>query len=405
MASYHFRAMDGRGQIRQGVRHADSQAALARDLSAEGLVLLRLHDRDAGGWRGLLSREIGGPPRLASTARAALLNEMVMLLRAGLRLDQALDLLADAAGQGWTKAALERAVARLRGGEALAAALAEPELGFSAIELTLIGAGERSGAVAAVLAELASHLERVAAIRDRLVQALIYPALLIVMTLVILGLLITVVVPRFTPLFAAAGANLPPLTRFVRDFSHAAADGMLPAAVLLALTVLAVVQARRRAGPRLAIDRRLLHVPLIGGLVARRGVARWCRTLATLLRGGLTIDKALAAAHGVTGNAALDGALHEAGTLVAAGQPLWRAIDRTGHFTAVTVHMLRIGEESSSLGPMLLHVAEREEAQLAKTLERFTTLLTPAITLVMGVVVAVVIWAVMSAILGLNQLL
>jgi general secretion pathway protein F len=233
---------------------------------------------------------------------------------------------------------------------------------------------------------------------------MIYPALLAVASIGSVWLLLTQVLPQFVPLFAQSGAALPASTQFLIAAGNFASTGGPWVLAGVVLAGLAARQALRRPGPGLAADRLLLRLPVVGGLLRELEAARFCRTLGTLIQNGVPLLAALAIAREAVANRAVVQAVEAAALRAKGGAGLAEPLAEAGVFPARTIHLLRLGEETAQLGAMALRAAEIHEERTRLSVQRLVALLVPAITVLMGAVVAGIVSSLLLAMLSLNNL-
>jgi general secretion pathway protein F len=293
---------------------------------------------------------------------------------------------------------------KVRAGSSFAAALAAEPRSFSRLYVGMVRAGEAGGTLAATLERLATLLERERSLRANLRSAMIYPAVLLVAALGSLALLLEYVLPQFAPIFEQAGAQLPVATRTLM-----AIGGILGAVgpyLLLALLAAALLGRRALASPgvRLEADRLLLRLPVVGVLVRETLAARLTRTLGTLLQNGVPLIAALGIAKEALGNMAAVLAVDAAAAQAKSGRGLAGPLGEAGVFPARTIHLLQLGEEAAQLALMALKAADIHDEQARLMVQRVVALAIPIITITMGVAVAGIIGALLSAMLSLNDL-
>ena len=293
---------------------------------------------------------------------------------------------------------------QVRDGATLHAALAKHPGSFPKLHVGLVRAAEAGGNLAATLERIATLMERERALAATLTSAMIYPALLTMAAIGAIVLLLTEVLPQFTPLFEQNGAALPRSTQLLIDagaiISH---DGLW---ILLALFGLGLLlrQAWRNPGARGHIDRLLLRLPILGTLVSEVMASRFTRTLGTLLLNGVPLIAALGVVRDVIGNRAGLAAIERATESAKGGAGLSRTLGESGIFPARMIHLLRLGEETAQLGPMALRAAEIHEDSTRVRVQRLVALLVPVITVVMGMAVAGIVSSLLLAMLSLNDL-
>ena len=399
MAKFRYRILDPDGSARQGVLEAADPQALAAQLQRQGALVLHI---EPAGQRWLAwqpRRSLGGAALVAFTAQLAI------LLNAGLALDRALGILMHQPGkaQAPVRALVGRVRERVKAGQPLSAALAQEPAQFSPLYLSLVRAGEAGGALQDSLQQLADYLERSQALRGEVINALIYPAFLVVGVLGSLVLLLAYVVPQFVPIFQDLGVPIPLVTELILALGQFFNRfGLL---LLAALVVLALVGRRawQRPAVRLRWDRRLLRWPVLGGLLQRLEAARLARTLGTLLRNGVALLAALKIACAVASNHAVRAQVEAATEQVKGGGALALALAGDNVLPELALQMIEVGEEAGQLDSMLLKVAEVFDAEARRSIARLLAALVPTLTIVMAVLVAFIMLAIMLPLMSLTS--
>ena len=405
MGEWRYTAIDRAGQSIAGRFEAEDEAEVLRHLRRQGAIPVQLVAPGRGSaLGGLLALELGRGDALTRQDVTTLLRELATMLGAGQDLDRALRFLVDTAANARIRRVASTLRDAVRDGSPLAAALAAQPRSFSRLTVGLVRAGEAGGTLAPTLERLATLMERERSLAATVQSAMIYPAMLLVAATGAIALLLTQVLPQFVPLFEQNGAQLPASTRFLIAAGDAvAADG--PAALLgVAVLLLAGRVALRRPGPRLAFDRLRLRLPVYGGLAREVMAARLCRTLGTLLENGVALIPALAIVRDVLANEAGARGLDQAAVSARGGAGLAVPLEQTGLFPVRMIHLLRLGEETAQLGTMALRAAEIHEERTRIVTQRLVSLLTPAITIVMGAVIAGIVSSLLLAMLSLNDL-
>ena len=403
MPVFAYRALRASGRAESGVIDAASVRGAWQALRARGVFPTDLAPE--------AMRRAGR--RVAPADLAVATRQLATLVAAGLPVADALEAVAEQAGDASLGRALTLARGRLGDGEPLARALAASPRVFSALYCDVVRAGEASGALATVLERLADHTEATAALRARVQAALTYPAIMTAATGLVLAFLLVWVVPQVAQLFADTGTPLPLATRVavpvVDEGGHLLGIVTVVRAtwwVLLLLAVAAAVAGRRvLASPagRARLDAMLLRLPLAGRLVVRAAVARFAHTLATLVASGVPVEAALDVGTTVLGNRALIKAADAARAAVRQGEGLAPALARTGIFPSLLVRLAAVGERGGSLAPSLERAARSYEAEVDAAVSAATALLEPILIVVMGAVVLLLVVAVLVPIFTLNQ--
>lgn len=372
----------------------------SRQLRSQGLTLLKLEEGAGAG--AVAAKASGKAPGRREIL--AMTSELAVLLRAGLPLDRALRVLIDMAVLPQMQMLLNDLLKNVKGGKSLSAALVPHEKIFGNFYINMVRSGEASGQLSAVLDRLVEYLENARANRDSVISALIYPAILLVVATLSIVLMLGFVVPQFESLFEDMGEALPMLTQMVlsgADFIKS--WGWL----LLILLVGAGVALRNWAASeegRTALHRRLLKLPLAGGIVFEFEVSKFARTAGTLLGNGVSLLKAISIAIDTVDNRVLRESLQVLPPAVKAGGRISVALDETKMFTPMVIQMIRVGEESGSLDKMMLELARVFDEHVQAGVKRGLALLEPVLILTMGFIIAVIIIAILMGILSVNNL-
>jgi general secretion pathway protein F len=275
---------------------------------------------------------------------------------------------------------------------------------FGEFYSSMVRAGETSGNLSEVLSQLASSLERSVETRARIRSALVYPLVLVVMAIGALVLIATVLLPTIVPIFRDAGAQPPFIIQRAINAQAAVSEHWIAFALILASAIVGLVALSQNAQVRTAWHRLLLRIPLLGGLVTMAETAKIARTLSSLISSGVPMLSALRITGGIAGNAAFAASLTETAEEVREGRMLSQALRKGDVFPSLVLRLIAIGEQTGRLAPMLRHVEKIYESQVQRRVDQMLTLLTPALTIVIGVMVGGLIMSVMSAILSINEL-
>jgi general secretion pathway protein F len=326
------------------------------------------------------------------------------MLAAGQDLDRALRFVVDNSRNARARAILGNVRDKVRSGSSLAAALAGEPRSFSKLYIGLVRAGEAGGTLPATLDRLATLLERERSLSANLRSAMIYPALLIIAAIGSIVLLLNYVLPQFTPIFEQAGAELPASTRLLMTLGTVV--GAVMPWLLVGLLAGGLIARQLLARPvyRLKVDGMLLHLPVVGGLMRETLAARFTRTLGSLLQNGVPLIPALGIAKDALGNLAAAAAVEAAAVGAKGGAGLARPLAAAGLFPARTIHLLQLGEEAAQLSSMALKAADIHDEQARLMVQRLVALAVPMITIAMGLAVAGIVSALLTAMLSLNDL-
>jgi type IV pilus assembly protein PilC len=327
-------------------------------------------------------------------------QQLAALLRAGIPILQAIQILTKRQKNERLRLILQDVEERIKTGEALSDAFAAQGDAFPRIYVASVLAGERSGSLDEVLARYVSYTKNMAEIGRKLKKALTYPTILIVASAILLTILTTMVIPRFVQLYEKA-TNLPLITRIVVGVSNAVTSNILiivPAVIGLGI---ALYMWRKSEGGRLTLDRFVLRLPLFGDLVRDMTVARFCRSMATLLAGGLTVPDAVEIASDAITNQELNQRSQRVLRRIREGRPLTESLDEADWVPELALDMIGVGESSGALQVMLDEVASFFDAELDVRLSALTTIIEPAILIFMGGMVMMILLAIYLPILQL----
>ena len=401
MALYRYKAVTVSGEVLEGqLDVASNDEAVARIQDA-GNIPLEIRAADGGDGGGILGR-LGKRQAMNQAQVLQFTQQLATLLGAGQPLDRALQILLELPESEKAKRIIERVRDHVRGGGALSDALeAEPGV-FSKLYVNMVRAGEVGGALDTTLSRLANYLERAKALRESVINALIYPAILVVMVFAALFVLLAFVVPRFLPMFKDMNIELPLITQVVLFVGTTLQDWWW--LIIAAVFGLVILQRRRLSDPaaRLAWDARMLNRRIIGPLMARLETARLARTLGTLLKNGVPLLTALSIGRNVLGNAALGDAVDKAAEEVKTGGGLAFALGQSKRFPRLALQMISVGEESGALDDMLLKVADTFDVEAKNTVDRLLAAMVPVLTVVMTGFVAIIMMAILLPILSIT---
>ncbi|HRQ56940.1 MAG TPA: type II secretion system F family protein [Azoarcus taiwanensis] len=418
MPEFAYRAADASGKSRDGRIDASSREAALRTLKSRGLTPLKLDEA------GSMSAIVAKPEKPAAAAPAVarrgrfinadrgpdhndihnFTSELAVMLRAGLPLDRALKVLIGMSTRPSFAALLEDVFKSVKSGKGFSQALAPHQALFGDFYVNMVRSGEAGGQLADVLSRLAEHLERVKALRESVISALIYPAILVVVAVISVFLMLGFVVPQFEALFEDMGEALPLPTEVVVAAGHLIADW----GWLVVIVVVGVGWSIRRwfATPagRQWRDTRLLRVPVLGEVVRKYEITRFARSMGTLLGNGVPIVNAIKIATDTMGNHRLRAAMANVAPSIKQGGRLADALEQSALFTPLAVNMVRLGEETGRLDSMLLELARVHDAEVQSGVKRALTLIEPLLILTLGAIIAAIIVSILMGILSVNEL-
>ena len=401
MPGFRYQAYNLEGRLHRGVLEADSARQARAMLREQGLTphkveVIAANDPAAG------SRT--RPIALSSTEVTQLTRGLASLLEAGLTVEQAFNALIEQAERERVRQVLAALRGEVLAGNTIAKALAAFPRTFPELYRTLVAAGETSGQLPRVLSKLADYLDERQQLRARLSLALVYPAIVMVVALGVVGALLVYVLPQVVQVFEHAHQKLPILTRALIALSAFLQATWVGWLVLLAVAIVALQVALRRERSRAAIHRALFHLPILGRVLRHLDAARLAATLSILIGSRVPILQALEAGTGVMTLLPMREALTTAARGVREGMSLARALQATGAFPPVMVHLIASGEASGRLDEALERAARQQQSDIATRLAAFAALFEPAMILFMGGAVLVIVLAILLPIFQLNQL-
>ncbi len=403
MGAFEYTALDARGKERKGVLEGDAPRQIRQQLRERGWVPISVVEvREA--------QERSAPrlwafrQRVSASDLALITRQFATLVRSGLPVEEALRAVSQQCEKARLKNLLLAVRSRVMEGHPLAVALGDFPRVFSDLYRATIAAGEQSGHLDELLDKLADYTENRQLLRDKIVQALLYPILVVVVAVLVVVGLMTYVVPQIIQVFENMDQELPPLTQgliAVSDFTRD--NGPLVAALLVALFI-GLRLLLRRPGPKRRFHRLLLALPGVRHLVRGLNTARFARTLSILSASGVPVLEALRISAEVVTNLPMRDAVEAAARQVREGSSLHRALERSGYFPPMTVHLIASGEASGKLELMLERAANNQERELESLIQTLLGLFGPLVILVMGGIVLVIILAMLLPIINLNQL-
>ncbi|HKY07147.1 MAG TPA: type II secretion system F family protein [Candidatus Binatia bacterium] len=404
MAFFQYRAADQAGKVVEGVMEADAERSVVLRLREMGCIPLRIalpNERAIGAAReqSLFSRRKVNQQQLLQFTR-----ELGALLAAGLPLDRSLSILGGLVEAGELSKVLRSLVEAVRAGKSLAISMGEHPDVFPKIYVNMIRAGEAGGILEGVLRYLTEYMESTLALKEDIRSALIYPMILASAAGVSLTVLFVFVIPKFSAIFRDNDKALPAITKIVIGFSELLAQyGWLALLLICTLVIGAMFYVRSPEG-RSEWDRVSLRAWLIGDLVRKFETARFSRTLAALLKGGVPLLEALGTVQGVIGNRLLGRAISQVQVRVREGRGMARPLSESGLFPPLALNMIAVGEETGKLEAMLTEVASYYDQEVKRSTKRMTALLEPALILAMGLIIGFVVISMLLAIFSINDL-
>ena len=400
MAEYVLKYADPRGEIHHQVAEGGSEKELRERYTQQGFLIYSIKPR-----REIAGVAVGGRKKKINIEKFLIFNQQfVTLIRAGLPILKALDLLSERLTDAKLAPHIKAVREEVKNGSLLSDAFARQGV-FPPIYVTSVLAGEKSGSLGEVLDRFITYQKLALAVRKKLLLSLVYPCLLIVLVIGLMVFLVTFVVPKFAELYQSMSAQLPAATRILIAVGTTARNYILGGVVALILAAVAFrFWAKTDAGEE-TVDRWKLRTPLVGEIWIKYQVAQFARVLGTLLVGGIPLLQALDTSSSSLGTRLLKNMLAQAGKMVKEGQALSSSLSQTGIFPGLSIDMIEVGESTGALPQMLASVAEFYEDDVNTRMTAALSLIEPAIMIFMGAFVSFVLVALYLPIFSLAETL
>jgi len=402
MGAFEYTAVDGTGRQRRGVLDGDTARQVRQTLRDRGLIpvdVSEVVEKKGGSRRGFSLRRGISPMDLALVTR-----QLATLVRSSMPLEESLLAISQQSEKARLKSIMLGVRSRVMEGHTLAEGLADFPQAFPELYRATVAAGEQSGHLDAILERLADYAETRQQLRQRVMHALIYPTILTVLAVLIVSGLLVYVVPQVVGVFENTGQQLPGLTAgliAMSDFLRA--HGL----VLLGILIVLFIAARRilrQPGPQRRYHRFLLRVPIVGRLTRGINTARFTRTLSILAGSGVPVLESLRIAGEVINNIPMREAVEETSLRVREGAPIAASLSASRLFPPMTLHLISSGEASGELENMLERAAVNQEREVDSLIATMLSILEPALILLMGALVLMIVLAILMPIFELNQL-
>jgi general secretion pathway protein F len=410
MPVYQYRGYKQDGGSATGIIDAESPKVARLKLRKDGVFPTEMSEQGTAGQVATASQtstgssSVGGRSALGPGDIAMMTRQLATLLVAGLPLVDALGVLLEQTDKKSVKSILADIREEIRGGKSYSVALERYPREFSQIYVHMVRAGETSGALDQILFRLAEFLEKQLALKHKVTNAILYPALMLLVGVAVLFFLMTFVVPKITAVFANLKQTLPwptvvlmTLSRWCADYWPVLAGGAL-------VLIWAVRRTVRTETGRIMADRLILKLPLIGDVARMVSISRLSSTLATMLASGVQLLEAMDVSRRVMNNRVLEHAVEEARQNIREGETIAEPLKRSGEFPSLVTHMIAVGERSGEMEEMLRRIGQIYDGEVDRVITRFTSLLEPVMILVMGVLVFFIVVAILLPIFEMGQM-
>ncbi len=387
MPNYEWKGRDKNGSPASGVLIGDSKDAVIAALRRQGIVVTTVKEKGAE----IALPRIGGG--VSSKDIAIFTRQFSVMIDAGLPLVQCLDIL----GQQQENKAFQKVILQTRqdveAGSSLAEAMRKHPQAFDDLYVNMVAAGEAGGILDTILQRLATYIEKNVKLKSQVKAALIYPTAVITIAIIVVYVILWKVIPVFATLFEGLGGTLPWLTRIVVAFSNFIGRFWWLIFLVVGATIVSITQYYKTPAGRYNIDKIMLKAPIIGMILRKIAVARFCRTLGTLLSSGVAILESLDITARTAGNAVIEEAILAVRKEVEEGKTVAEPLARTEQFPPMVCQMIGVGEQTGAMDTMLSKIADFYEDEVDRAVEGLMSLIEPVIIAFLGVTIGIIVVA------------
>jgi general secretion pathway protein F len=402
MPEFLYKATTLKGETVEGLMDGKDEASIIQGLHRLGYIPIRISLAQIRGssfrLTAILPRRVGIKDLLVFT------QEFSTLISAGLPMDRSLNILGTLTENEKLRETTKEVLTQIEGGSSLAEALSQHPRIFSRLYVNMVKAGESGGFLEVILSRLAQYLQSVKEIKEYLISVMIYPVILTLVSGISVVILVTFVIPRFAKIFSDMGQAIPVPTQVMLFISHLVRSYWWAGLGIIALIYLGLKIYTQQEERKVRWDRFKLRWVAIGEIIKKVEVARFSRTLGTLLQSGVSILPALSLAKEVSQNRVISRSIAYVHDRLREGKAISRSLEETGVFPPLAVHMIGVGEETGRLDEMLIKVAETYEENVQNAIKRFVSLLEPLIILTMGLIVGFIVISMLLAIFSINEI-
>lgn len=401
MGTFVYKAVNNQGRFSEGRLDASDTRAAAFRLQSMGLIPVSIEEPRAGRAGGLKAFQL---QRISRKDILFFTEELTTLVKAGLPLDRSLTITADLAAKPAMRTVIQDVLKQIKGGKSLAESLAAHPKHFSKLYVNMIRAGEAGGVLDVILGRLVEFERTADDLRGYLVSAMIYPCLLSAVGMGSIGILFYFVIPRFATIFEDAGAAIPPATRALLAVSNFTTQFWWVIALAIAAAAFGFTSWIKTPGGSRGWDAFQLRMPLLGSTLLKMEVARFARTLGTLLASAVPLIAGVRIVQDIAGNQIVAEGISKISAGAKRGEGVSKPMRDAAVFPALAVHLVEVGEETGRLDQMLLQIADVYDKDVRNSIKALTSVFEPAIILVMGVVVGAVVLSILMAIFSINDI-
>ena len=389
------------GEIVEGVYVADSEARLRHEFEEKGLYVLGIQ---RAGRAALGSFKLPRRSRISTREFLVFNQELATLLKAGMPLVQSLDILRQRVANPLLKTVLDDVYDRVRAGSSLSEAFESHGSLFPGVYTASLLAGEKSGSLEQVIRRYVAYVKIVSGVKRKTISALVYPAILLVLSCIVVGIIVLKVVPEFGAFYNQFGKDLPLSTRMIVSFSEFAGTYFFLMLFGVIAAVVAFVAWLKKPGHRRRFDKWVLGIPMLGPIAQKFATSQAARTLATLLGGGIPLVNAIDVAARSISNQYMAHELTQAAQQVREGRSLAASMLQSGAFPDVAIKMVEVGESTGALQEMLNSLSEFYDEEIDTNLTRFITIVEPALLVIMGIIIAALLLSLYMPLFNLSTM-
>jgi len=393
MLNYTFKAKNGEGALVAGNMRADSRQSVINTLKQKGYFLLSVRPQNR--LSDALGRQIGIRSRVSNNDKAIFTHQLATLLKAGMHLSMALKTLSKQTENKYLAYVIEQLQTDIEQSSSLSEAMAKHDRVFSKVYHAIVRAAEQSGSLVETLYILSTQLKAKSSVTRRIRAALVYPVFLLAVSILVVAVLTTFVIPKFIKLFVDTEQSLPLATKILVVLTNSVKDYWWLLVLGISILPCIVLTILKNARARYVLDGWLLRLPLIGSLNKKLQLAGFSRTLGSLLNGGVRIIAAIKITQGTTSNRAFAEEIANIEQQLLKGATLTKAMGRQNYFSELTVNMVAVGENTGMLPEMLFEVADMYDQQNQSSIDSMTKLLGPAMIVVLGLIIGFVVLAIL----------
>jgi len=403
MALYAYKAIDPDGKTVQAVLEAPNKDELVSTLRQQGMVVLDI-ERTRKQRMHALTKQSKTGGRVKADDIVVFSRQLATMVSAGLPLIQSLDVLREQMENPTLRSIIRQVEADVEGGLSLSEALAKHPKVFSPLFINMVRAGEASGMLDEILNRIAGYLEKAAALRRKVRSALVYPILISIIAVTITSFLILVVIPKFKEIFEGLGSNLPAPTQMLITFSEAARRYFPFILLAMVGAIVGIKLYGKTDKGRYQLDLLKMKVPIFGILVKKVAIAKFARTLATLIRSGVSILTALEIVSKTAGNKVIENAVLRVRASIREGESIAEPLSQSGVFPPMVVRMIAVGEQTGALEDMLAKIADFYDDEVNAAVAGLTSMIEPLIIAFLGIVIGSIVIAMFLPIFKISSI-